>query len=99
MPTIFRDGLFAGHVAIVTGGGSGIGLATASALGELGAKVAICGRKKEKLESAEQALRPTLRPLEPGCYPVPKIPISTVQLASMTQVRRGEGVVGTGCHR
>jgi citronellol/citronellal dehydrogenase len=54
---IFRSGLFEGHVAIVTGGGSGIGLSTAIALGELGAKVAICGRKKEKLEAAEQKLR------------------------------------------
>jgi citronellol/citronellal dehydrogenase len=57
MPNIFRKGLFEGHVAIVTGGGSGIGLSTAIALGELGAKVAICGRKKEKLEAAEQKLR------------------------------------------
>jgi citronellol/citronellal dehydrogenase len=57
MPSIFRKGLFDGHVAIITGGGSGIGLSTAIALGELGAKVAICGRKKEKLEAAEQKLR------------------------------------------
>lgn len=57
MPNIFRKGLFDGHVAIVTGGGSGIGLSTAIALGELGAKVAICGRKKEKLEAAEAKLR------------------------------------------
>jgi citronellol/citronellal dehydrogenase len=57
MANIFRKGLFDGHVAIITGGGSGIGLSTAIALGELGAKVAICGRKKEKLEAAEQKLR------------------------------------------
>jgi len=57
MPNIFRKGLFDGHIAIITGGGSGIGLSTAIALGELGAKVAICGRKKEKLEAAEQKLR------------------------------------------
>src|SRR4051812_38590625 len=57
MPNIFRKGLFEGQVAIITGGGSGIGLSTAIALGELGAKVAICGRKKEKLEAAEQKLR------------------------------------------
>ena len=57
MPNIFRKGLFEGQVAIVTGGASGIGLATAIVFGELGARVAICGRKKEKLESAEQKLR------------------------------------------
>ncbi|CAN5907419.1 SDR family oxidoreductase [soil metagenome] len=57
MPNIFRKGLFEGQVAVITGGGSGIGLSTAIALGELGARVAICGRKKEKLEAAEQKLR------------------------------------------
>jgi citronellol/citronellal dehydrogenase len=56
MPSIFRDGLFEGHVAIVTGGGSGIGLAIARTLGELGAKVAISGRKPEKLEAARADL-------------------------------------------
>ena len=57
MASIFRKGLFDGHVAIVTGGGSGIGLATARALGELGAKIAICGRKPDKLAAAEADLR------------------------------------------
>lgn len=57
MSTIFRKGLFDGHVAIVTGGGSGIGLSTALSLGELGAKVAICGRKKEKLDAAVETLK------------------------------------------
>jgi citronellol/citronellal dehydrogenase len=54
---IFRKGLFEGHVAIVTGGGSGIGYSTAVALGELGAKVAICGRKKEKVDAAADKMR------------------------------------------
>lgn len=57
MASIFRDGLFEGHVAIVTGGGSGIGLATARTLGDLGAKIAICGRKPDKLGAAEVELR------------------------------------------
>lgn len=57
MASIFREGLFDGHVAIVTGGGSGIGLATARVLAELGAKVAVCGRKQEKLAAAEADLR------------------------------------------
>jgi citronellol/citronellal dehydrogenase len=56
MSSIFRPGLFQGHVAIVTGGGSGIGLAIARTLGELGAKVAICGRKPERLEAARAEL-------------------------------------------
>ena len=57
MASIFRKGLFEGHIAIVTGGGSGIGLATARSLGELGAKVAICGRNADKLATAESYLR------------------------------------------
>jgi len=57
MASIFRKGLFDGHIAIITGGGSGIGFATARSLGELGAKVAICGRNPEKLAAAEKELR------------------------------------------
>ncbi len=56
MASIFRPGLFEGHVAIITGGGSGIGLATAHSMGELGAKIAICGRNPEKLEGGRAEL-------------------------------------------
>jgi NAD(P)-dependent dehydrogenase (short-subunit alcohol dehydrogenase family) len=56
MQSIFRPGLFSGHVAIVTGGGSGIGLAIARTLCELGASVAIAGRNPDKLESARAML-------------------------------------------
>jgi len=56
MPSIFRPGLFEGHVAVVTGGGSGIGFAIARTLCELGARVAICGRDEEKLVRARALL-------------------------------------------
>jgi citronellol/citronellal dehydrogenase len=56
MPSIFVGGLFDGHVAIVTGGGSGIGLAIARTLCELGAQVAIGGRDAAKLERARTEL-------------------------------------------
>jgi citronellol/citronellal dehydrogenase len=48
--SIFQPGLFAGQVAIVTGGGSGLGRCTAHELAALGARVALVGRKKDKLE-------------------------------------------------
>ena len=48
--SIFRAGLFTGQTIIVTGGGSGIGRATAHELASLGAHVVIAGRKLEKLE-------------------------------------------------
>ncbi|HUS24051.1 MAG TPA: SDR family oxidoreductase [Candidatus Binatia bacterium] len=50
-PTVYRPDLFAGQVAMVSGGGSGIGRATALLLARLGAKVAICGRTQEKLDA------------------------------------------------
>jgi citronellol/citronellal dehydrogenase len=47
--SIFRPDLFAGQVAIVTGGGSGTGRCTAHELASLGCAVALVGRKAEKL--------------------------------------------------
>jgi citronellol/citronellal dehydrogenase len=53
---IYAPGLFADHVAIITGGGSGIGLATALELMRLGGRVAICGRTEDKLNAAREQL-------------------------------------------
>jgi NAD(P)-dependent dehydrogenase (short-subunit alcohol dehydrogenase family) len=47
---MFSDSLLAGRVAVVTGGGTGIGLAIAKRLGGLGARVAIGSRQSEHLE-------------------------------------------------
>jgi len=46
----------AGSVAVVTGGGTGIGAATATAIVQAGGAVAICGRRPEPLEQVAAAL-------------------------------------------
>jgi citronellol/citronellal dehydrogenase len=46
----------AGRVALVTGGGTGIGRATATAFASTGAKVVICGRRSDPLESVRAEL-------------------------------------------
>jgi NAD(P)-dependent dehydrogenase (short-subunit alcohol dehydrogenase family) len=46
-----------GQVAVVTGGSSGIGLATAELFLQAGAAVAICGRDSDRLARAERELR------------------------------------------
>jgi NADP-dependent 3-hydroxy acid dehydrogenase YdfG len=56
MEQLFRAGLFDGEVAIVTGGGTGIGRVVARELGQLGAKIAIAGRRPEPLEDTRAAL-------------------------------------------
>jgi citronellol/citronellal dehydrogenase len=51
MPSqIFRPGLLDGQVIVVTGGGSGLGRATALELADLGAAVVVAGRRTEPLE-------------------------------------------------
>lgn len=56
-PTAFRDGVFDGQVALVSGGAGGIGRATAWLLARLGATVVVAGRKREKLDRLVQSLR------------------------------------------
>src|SRR5262245_19304601 len=53
---IFAPSLFEGRTALITGGGTGIGRATALTLARLGAKVAIASRKLENLEGTAAEL-------------------------------------------
>ena len=50
------DKTLAGQVAVVTGGGRGIGASIARSLARLGATTVICGRTRAGLESAAKAL-------------------------------------------
>jgi len=55
--TVFRPDLLAGKTLLISGGGSGMGKATAVLAARLGANVAICGRKPEKLETTRAAIK------------------------------------------
>jgi NAD(P)-dependent dehydrogenase (short-subunit alcohol dehydrogenase family) len=57
METVFRSDLFRDQLALVSGGGTGIGFAIARLLGGLGAKVVIAARTEERLEKAAASLR------------------------------------------
>jgi len=58
-PNLFAADALAGRVAVVTGGSSGIGLATVELLLDSGAAVALCGRDAERLDRAVAGLRAT----------------------------------------
>jgi citronellol/citronellal dehydrogenase len=60
---VFADGLLEGRVAVVTGGGTGLGKAAAAELIACGAQVVIAGRRAEVLDAAAAELGA-------GCTPV-----------------------------
>jgi citronellol/citronellal dehydrogenase len=53
---VFARGLLSGKVALVTGGGTGLGKATAIELAKCGARVTISGRRAETLEAATREI-------------------------------------------
>ena len=54
--SVFRDNVLSGHVALVTGGGTGICRGIAAAYARLGADVCIVSRKQEVLDAAAREL-------------------------------------------
>ena len=56
LPVGLGKDLLSGQVVVISGGGSGIGRATAWLAARLGARVVICGRNSDKLKSTSDAL-------------------------------------------
>ena len=69
LPTVYRGDLFDGKTVLVSGAGSGIGKAIAFLFARLGARLAICGRKLDKLEDCAEKLR-TLSGREVSVHPI-----------------------------
>ena len=62
---VFAPGLLSGQVALVTGGGTGLGKATALELARCGAAVTIAGRRAEVLEAAASEIVTTAGEADP----------------------------------
>ncbi|QOF81128.1 SDR family oxidoreductase [Variovorax sp. 38R] len=78
-PSFFAADALAGRVAVVTGGSSGIGLATVELLLGCGAAVALCGRNAERLDAAVAGLR--------AQYPDAKLFAQTCDVRDAASVR------------
>ena len=60
-PSAFSPRLLAGRSIIVTGGGSGLGLAMAKSFVSYGARVTICGRRRERVDAAAPGIAAAAR--------------------------------------
>lgn len=59
--TVYREGLLDGHAMLISGGGGGMGRATAYLAARLGARVMISGRSEERLKATADGIRTHLK--------------------------------------
>jgi NAD(P)-dependent dehydrogenase (short-subunit alcohol dehydrogenase family) len=98
MPTTSESpsDLLSGRRALVTGGGTGIGLQFAETLAGLGASVVICGRRAEPLESAASAIATRsigARSIGGGTEPVVPIPADVTSEEDRQRLVRRAGEI------
>jgi citronellol/citronellal dehydrogenase len=94
---VFAPGTLRGQVALVTGGGTGLGRATAVELARCGAAVAVAGRREEPLRETVAAIEPreVVGALERSGGDVQRIPEGDdVERASMGHGQRAQWLVG-----
>ena len=92
----FRPDLFAGKVAVVTGGGTGIGRAITTELALLGCKVVIASRKMERLESAAQEINEEVRAAVSRAAPPTKPAVNGNVYPFQCNIRKEEQVSESG---
>ncbi len=95
--SIFREGLFAGQVIIISGGGTGIGRCIAHELASLGATVVLCSRKLAKLEpTRDEILAAGGRALAIPCDIRNLEQVETLMQHVLEQCGRIDGLVNNG---
>ncbi len=77
-----------GQTALITGGGTGLGLAAAKSLVTLGARVIIAGRREKELAAAAQSLGPN------AAYQILDVADLAVIPATVQKIREKHGPVG-----
>lgn len=90
-PPLHRQGI-AGLAALITGGGSGIGLGTAERLVRDGAHVTICGRTEERLRQAVASLERAADDAAAGSGPAGTAAYVVADVTVEAQVERAVGV-------
>ncbi|MEP0005564.1 MAG: SDR family oxidoreductase [Balneola sp.] len=65
---MFTKDTLSGKTILITGGGSGLGLAMAKGFAESGANIAICGRTEEKLQKATKEIEEAGESTKAGYY-------------------------------